>query len=118
MSRPAISAAVWGIYLMLAGSGFLLIPNTLLPLIGLPTTTEVWVRVLGLLAAILGGFFFYCARGNVVPFFRVSVAGRLAFAIGIAALVALGFSGPSLLIFAAADLAGGIWTWLALRTTT
>lgn len=118
MSRAAISAAVWGIYLMAAGLGFLLIPNTLLSLIGLPTTTEVWIRVLGLLAAVLGGFFFYCARGNVVPFFRVSVAGRLAFATGIAALVVLGFSGPWLLIFAAADLAGGIWTWLALRTTT
>lgn len=118
MGRAAISALVWGIYLMVAGAGFLLIPNTLLPLIGLPTTTEVWIRVLGLLAAVLGLFFFYCARGNVVPFFRVSVAGRLVFAIGIAALVVFGFSGPSLLIFAAADLVGGIWTWVALRTTT
>jgi len=118
MSRVAISSMVWGVYLIVAGLGFLLLPNVVLPLFGFSTTTEVWIRVVGLLVAILGAYYVYCARNNVVPFFRITVPGRIAFAVGIVGLVTLGLSGPSLLIFGVLDFAGAMWTWLSLRTTT
>lgn len=116
MSRAAVSSMAWGVYLMIAGSGFYLIPNLLLPIFGFATTTEVWIRVLGLLSAILGVFFFYCGRNEVVPYFRVSVVGRYAFAIGAVVLVITGLAPAPLLLFGALDTIGGTWTWLALRT--
>jgi hypothetical protein len=113
-----MSSLVWGVYLIVAGLGFLFIPNVVLPLFGFSTTTEVWIRVVGLLVAILGAYYFYSARRNVVPFFRITVPGRIAFAVGVIGLVTFGLSGPSLLIFGALDVIGAIWTWLSLRTTT
>ena len=116
MSRAAMSVMVWGVYLIGAGLGFLLMPNLVLPLFGLPTTTEVWVRVVGLLADIVGMYYVNCARCNVVPFFRLTVAGRLLFMAGSIGLAALGFVSPSFLIIGGLDTLGAIWTWLALRS--
>lgn len=118
MSRAALSVMVWGVYLIGAGLGFLFTPNLVLPLFGLPTTTEVWVRVVGLLVAIVGMYFVGCARGNVVPFFRLTVAGRLLFMAGSIGLVVSGLASPSFLLIAALDTLGAIWTWLSLRAET
>ena len=118
MSRAAMSVLVWGVYLIFAGLGFLLMPNFVLPLFRLPATTEAWVRVAGLLAAIVGMYYVNCARWNVVPFFRLTVAGRLLFMAGSIGLVASGLIGPSFLLIGALDTLGAIWTWLSLRAET
>jgi len=117
MSRAATSVLVWGIYLAFAGLGFLLMPNFVLPLFGFATTTESWVRVVGLLAAIVGGYYFFCARWNVVPFFPLTVYGRLAFMAGSIGLVLMGIASPSLLLIGGLDTIGAIWTWTTLRNS-
>ena len=118
MSRAALSAFVWGVYLIIAGLGLLLMPNFVLPLLGFATTAEGWVRVLGLLASILGMYYVFSARWNIVPFFQLTVAGRLAFMAGCIGLVISGLMSPSLLIFGGLDAIGAIWTWLSLRGMT
>jgi len=118
MSRAALSAFVWGVYLIIAGLGLLLVPNFVLPLLGFATTAEGWVRVLGLLASILGMYYVFSARWNMVPFFQLTVAGRLAFMAGCIGLVISGLMSPSLLIFGGLDAIGAIWTWLSLRGMT
>jgi len=118
MSRAALSAFVWGVYLIIAGLGLLLVPNFVLPLLGFATTAEGWVRVLGLLASILGMYYVFSARWNIVPFFQLTVAGRLAFMAGCIGLVISGLMSPSLLIFGGLDAIGAIWTWLSLRGMT
>jgi len=118
MSRAALSAFVWGVYLIIAGLGLLLMPNFVLPLLGFATTAEGWVRVLGLLASILGMYYIFSARWNIVPFFLLTVAGRLAFMAGCIGLVISGLMSPSLLIFGGLDAIGAIWTWLSLRGMT
>jgi len=118
MSRAALSAFVWGAYLIIAGLGLLLVPNFVLPLLGFATTAEGWVRVLGLLASILGMYYVFSARWNMVPFFQLTVAGRLAFMAGCIGLVISGLMSPSLLIFGGLDAIGAIWTWLSLRGMT
>ncbi len=115
MSQAAISIVAWGIYMMAAGLGLLFIPNTLLAMVGLPESTDVWIRVAGLLVSILGAYYANCACNNVVSFFRVTIPGRMAFAVGLIVLVALGFSGPGLLVLAGIDLMGAVWTWVSLR---
>ena len=118
MSRAALSAFVWGAYLIIAGLGLLLVPNFVLPLLGFATTAEGWVRVLGLLASILGMYYVFSARWNIVPFFQLTVAGRIAFMAGCIGLVISGLMSPSLLIFGVLDTIGAIWTWLSLRGMT
>jgi hypothetical protein len=115
MTTAAKSIFTWGILMVLFGAGYLFVPNFFLPLFGLPPTTEVWIRVFALLLALLGGYYLTCAWNNDILFFRVTIPGRLLFALGLAAFVALGFVKPILLLLGAVDTCGAIWTWLSLR---
>ena len=115
MSRAAKSIFTWGILMVLFGAGYLFVPNFFLPLFGLPPTTEVWIRAFALLLALLGGYYLYCAWNNDITFFRVTIPGRLLFAMGLAAFVALGFVKPILLLLGVVDTFGAVWTWFSLR---
>ena len=113
MSNPARSITVFGIYLAISGSCFMVIPNTVLPLLGFQPTTEVWIRVVGLLAAILGGYFLYAVRYDDQRFFRATVYARLAFFSGMTLFALLGLASPLLVLFGLIDLGGATWTWLS-----
>jgi hypothetical protein len=115
MSRAALSIRVFGFYLGLAGTALFAVPNSVLPLLGLQTTTEVWVGLVGLLTFILGFYFLYSVRYQDVSFFRATVVARLIFFTGVTLLVLRADASPRLLAFGLVDLAGATWTWLALR---
>jgi len=117
MSNPARSITVFGIYLAVAGLSFFIAPNTALPLMGFPTTTEVWIRLMGLLTAILGMYFLYSVRYDDRHFFRATIFARLIFFTGVTTLVIFGLASPLLVAFGLIDLAGAAWTWLALRAS-
>jgi hypothetical protein len=118
MNRAALSVFAWGIYILLAGLGFLTIPNTLLPLFRFSTTTEGWIRIVGLLVAILGVYFIYCAQKNDLTFIRICAYGRVAFALGSLGLVVFKLVEPPILLIGGLDAIGAIWTFLALRSLT
>jgi hypothetical protein len=53
MSRAASSLFVFAVYLVGLGLGLLLVPNLLLRAFGAPPTSEVWIRVIGMLVLCL-----------------------------------------------------------------
>jgi hypothetical protein len=116
MNPAAKSIFTWGILMLAFGISYFLTPNLLLPFFGLPQTTDVWIRVSGLLIAILGGYYLYSARKNDIIFFRITIPGRILFASGLAVLVVLGFSKAPLLILSAVDTFGALWTWYSFRS--
>ena len=115
MSRAAISVFVWGIYMLVSGTTFLLIPNVVLPLLGFPPTDEIWIRGMSMLAVALGYFYVQTARHEMTPFFSWKVHGHIFGVICMVMFVILQLGPPMLLLFASADLLAAIWTWLALR---
>ena len=115
MKNPNLSVTVHGIYLVAAGIGFVLVPNLLLPLFGFGITSEVWIRIVGLLTLILGMYFIYCARHDQRYFIRATIAARLIFFTGVTAFVLLRLANPILIVFGLIDLAGAAWTTWALR---
>jgi len=117
MSNLARSITVFGIYLLLAGLSFILIPNMVLPLVGLPTTTEIWIRLVGLLTAILGMYFIHSVRYDDRPFYRATLYARLIFFTGVTLFVIFKLGSPLLIVFGLVDLAGAAWTWMALRAS-
>ena len=117
MTSAAKSIFTWGILMVLFGSCYLFAPNFFLPLFGLPSTTEVWIRAFALLLALLGGYYLYCAWNNDIIFFRVTIPGRLLFALGLAAFVVFGLAKPILLVLGAVDTFGAFWTWFSLRNS-
>jgi hypothetical protein len=118
MSKAAVSALVFGIYLVLLGVTLLIVPNLLLTLFAYPTTNEVWIRVLGLVVGVLGYYYIVAARSELTSFFEASVRARPAVILCFSALVLLGLAKPVLILFGAIDLLGAIWTGLALRSSS
>jgi hypothetical protein len=116
MSSSARSIFVFGIYLGVVGILTLVVPNLFLSTFLLPTTTEVWVRVVGMLTLFLSFYFIQSARAGLTEFFRLTVYVRASTILFLAAFVLLGYAPPQLLAFGVADLLGAIWTGLALRS--
>ncbi len=76
MTDPVLSLRVWSYYLLGVGAGLLLIPNQVFDILGIANTSEVWVRVVGLVAIALGVVYFAGAQGNDLGVVRSSVAAR------------------------------------------
>ncbi len=116
MSKSAFTVKVFGIYALLTGLNLMFAPNMLLNIVGIAPTSEVWIRVVGVLAFNVGVYYWYAAKCEAKAFFVATVYTRVFTFAAFASLVALGFVGPALILFGCLDLAGGIWTGLALRT--
>jgi hypothetical protein len=114
-SPAATSVFAFGVYLAVLGPVLILVPNLLLATFQIPTTTEPWVRVMGLLISFFGYFYIHAGRAGLRSFFQWSVHVRLLVFPFFAALVLTGQAPVTLLPFGAADLAGAVWTLLALR---
>lgn len=115
MHSAALSIKAFGVYVILTGLTLAIAPNALLAVLGLPLTTEIWIRVVGVLAAVLGYYYWACAVANTRAFFRASLAGRIGFCAACISLVLLAKAPWQLLLFGAVDVLGATWTALALR---
>jgi hypothetical protein len=115
MGSAALSIKVFGVYAILTGLNLMIAPNLLLSTFGIPTTNEVWLRVVGVLALVIGYYYWACGVANAQAFLKATLFGRT-----------LGFVLPVVLIFAASapwqlalfglvDLAGAAWTAAAMK---
>jgi len=116
MSPAARSVNIFGIYLLLLGVVLLVAPNLLLGLFGMAATTEVWIRVVGMLCVLLGTYYRVSAGAESRPFFRASVMARSSVPVFFIIFVVAGWSQWPLILFGLADAAGALWTWTALRS--
>ncbi len=115
MNKPAKSVLIFGLYEFVLGLVLLLIPNLLLPLFGFRPTSEPWIRVVGMMELILAYYYIQGARGEMRPLLRWTVHERSFAFVCLITLVALGLAAPMLALFGLVDLAGALWTGLALR---
>lgn len=110
MHPASRSIKVFGIYVILTGIGLLLAPALVLAPLGVPAPTEIWIRVLGALAVVLGFYYWACGSADAVAFFHASIRGRVLFA-ALSLLIVVVFAAPAqLLLFAVIDLLGAAWT--------
>ena len=118
MSKAALSMFVFGIYVILLGVILMVIPNALLAIFGLPATTEVWIRVVGMLVFLIGYYYIRASRNEkeMISFYRWTVHARSSVIVFFIIFVAFGFIKPILILFGFVDLLAAIWTWKALCT--
>jgi hypothetical protein len=116
MSRTAFSIQAFGVYLLALGVGLILVPNLLLGLFRLPPTSDVWIRVVGVVVLGEGIYYWAAARSEAMGFFRATLVARPLVLVAFAAFAALGLASPLLVLFGLTDAAGALWTWLALRS--
>jgi hypothetical protein len=115
MSTAAKSLFAFGIYAVVAGAGLLIAPSLILGTLGFPPAQDGWIRVVGALALFVGIYHIIAARNELLPYIKATVWARIAFALVLAALVLSTKMPAPLLLFAVVDLAGALWTGLALR---
>lgn len=115
MKKSSTSILVFGMYLIGMGVGFVFMPNTLLDMLGLPLTDEVWSRVVGVLALVLAFYYISAARTNVSQFAQWTVPARIGVFVAFTAFVIMGLVGPIMIVLGSADLLGALWTGWALK---
>ena len=114
MSSSTRSMQVWTGYVLLLGVGLLLIPNVVFSVFQIEETDEAWIRVAGLLLIGYGAYYWTAVQVEFTRLYRMSVWVRWGIGAG---LIVLAFTvGPwQLVLFASADLLGGLWTYVTLR---
>lgn len=115
MSRAARSVYVFGIYLLVLGGILIGSPNTLLRVFRLPSTTEPWIHVLGVVVMAIGILYVACARTAQTGFFRATVTARLFVLASFVAFATMQIAPPVLIAFGLVDAAAALWTHLSLR---
>jgi hypothetical protein len=118
LGAPATSVFVFGVYLLLLGAMLVLAPNVLLGWFRIASTTEVWIRVLGMVVLLLGTYYVLAALADVRAFIRWTVPLRASVVVFFIAFVLTGLAPPVLILFGVVDLAGAAWTgWALLRNS-
>jgi len=82
MSPAAKNLFVFGIYAIAAGAALLFMPGLVLGALGFPPAQDGWVRVVGVLAIVVGAYHIVGARNDLLPYIRASVWGRIGSTIG------------------------------------
>ena len=116
MSKAAFSIKASCCYILVLGLALVLVPNLVLLALRMPPTSEIWIRVLGVVVINIGVFYWIAAQTESVALFRASVVVRPLVLVWFAGFVALGLTSPMLLVFGAVEVVGALWTWLALRS--
>lgn len=116
MTKAAQSLFVFGLYAILAGTTFLVVPESALSLLHLPPLPAGWARFIGLLALVIGTYDLVCARAGCLAFIRASIFTRTAFAVATVLLAITGQMPASIILLGTIDAAGALWTALALRS--
>ena len=115
MSPAARSLRAFALYLLPLAALLLVAPNVLLAPVGLPPTSEVWIRLVGMLVSTVAVFLWVGAGSEYLPFFRATVMTRLAVPVFLLLFVLAGWVRWPILLFGVIDLAAALWTWSCLK---
>ena len=115
MSKSAISVFIYGIYLAINGIMLLFIPNVLLNSLGIEPTTEVWIRLAGILLMAVAVYYILGAKNELIVIMKATAFIRFTIILFFSAFVLLNLVSPNIIIISAIDFLGGAWTFLMLK---
>jgi hypothetical protein len=115
LGSAAFSIKAFGADAFLTRLNLLVAPTLVLTTLGFPSTGEIWIRIVGVWAVVVGYYRRVCGGANASAFFKAALVGRT-----------IGFALPIVLIFTAdapwqlarlavADPVGAAWTTAATK---
>jgi hypothetical protein len=104
------------IYVILTGLQLIFVPNMLLGMFGFPETTEIWIKVLGIVVLPLSAMYYAIAKHGSLYAVKATVVSRMFVGLGFSLLFLTGIAPLSIVLFAGIDIATALWTMLELRT--
>ena len=76
LSKSVFTVKVFGVYALVLGIALIVVPNLLLGIFGLPVTSEVWIRVVGVVVFNIGVAYWFAAKSEARAFFQGTVYSR------------------------------------------
>ena len=114
MKSVQASMYIQTFYMFFMGIGFLLFPNFILPLFGFTPTTEVWIRILGALSAVVSTYYYAMIKQENIGFYYATIWGRYGFCSCLVILAILGIGSKTLFLFAFFEAGLAIWAQISL----
>lgn len=115
MNRVSRSIFVFGIYSMIMGFSLLVIPNIILPIVGITVSMEPWLHLLGFVLICSSYYYIRAAQKGSIDFARYTIHTRFAAPLVVTFLVLSGKADFHFISFGLIDGLGGLWTWLELK---
>ena len=106
---------VFSFYLFVLGLLLVIAPTAVLLPFGIPPTNDPWIRVVGVLAVGIAFYYRRAALTETLEFYRWTLVARPFVFVAFCTLALMRVAPPQLALFGLVDLAGAIWTYLALR---
>jgi type IV secretory pathway TrbL component len=110
-----LSLVVQSVYVVLTGLQLIFVPNLLLGMFGFNETSEIWIKVLGIVILPLAFVYYAINKQGNPDVVRATVWSRLFVGIGFTLLAFSGQAPMNLILFAGIDIATAVWTWMELR---
>jgi hypothetical protein len=115
MSKSAKSVFIYGLFYAFNGLMLLLAPNVLLNSLGIEPTTEVWIRLAGVLLSAIAVYYILAAKYEIVVIMKATAFIRFTIIFFFTAFVLLELVSSSIIIISIIDFLGGGWTFLMLK---
>lgn len=115
MSKSAKSVLIYGVYLAINGLLLLVAPNVLLNSLSIEPTTEVWIRLAGILLMAISVYYFIAAKQELTVIMKATAFIRFSIIFFFTAFVLLELVSSRIITIAVIDFLGGAWTFLMLK---
>ncbi len=113
--KKSLSLSVQAIYVLITALQLIFVPNMLLGMFGFEPTSEIWIKVLGVVLMSLVLVYYGIIQSGDKNILKITIYSRLIVVLGFLLLVATGQAATPLILFAGIDLATAIWTWFELK---
>jgi hypothetical protein len=110
-----LSLIVQSIYVVLTGLQLIFVPNILLNMFGFDATSEIWIKVLGIVILPLAFVYYAVSKSGNQDVVLSTVWSRLFVGAGFVLLALTGQAKLNLILFAGIDIATAVWTWIELK---
>jgi type IV secretory pathway TrbL component len=111
------SLIVQSVYVLLTGLQLIFVPNMLLNMFGFDATSEIWIKVLGIVVLSLAFIYYAVSKSDNQEVVSATMWARLFVGTGFLLLALTGQAKMNLILFASIDIATAAWTWMELKRT-
>jgi hypothetical protein len=113
--KKSLSLSVQAVYVLITALQLIFVPNMLLGMFGFEPTSEVWIKVLGIILLSLVVVYYAIIQSGDKNILKMTIYSRLLVVLGFILLVATGQAATPLILFAGIDLATAKWTWFEIK---
>ena len=114
-SNRHMSLVVQAIYVIITGLQLIFVPNMLLNMFGFDATSDIWIKVLGIVILPLSAVYYAISKQGNEESVRATIISRGFVGVGFIHLALSGQAKLNLILFAGIDIATAVWTWVELK---